>query len=345
MKLDSRRIEAFLANPDPAIAVVLVFGPDRGLVAERLARLLARAVTDPNDPFAVTRIEAVELERAPARLAEEAQAYALGGGRRAVVVRDASDRIARALALLLEIPQPAAFVLLEAGDLPASSKLRQAIERARQAVALPCYREEGAALVRAIAGLLRQHRLEADPEVLERLAAHVGADRALTRNEIDKLAVYIGDRPERRVRLEDVEAVVADAAPLAMEAAVDAVLAGRPLEVARHLDRLFAEGEAPVAILRRTAHDVRRLLDLATAVASGIDPRQAVEAAHPPIFYRRRPMFEAALRRWSPRLLVEALTRLQEAERLCKTTGLPDRTICGQQLVAIAGLVRSATTD
>lgn len=321
---------------------MLVYGPDRGLVSERIARLIASSGADPADAFAVTRLDASALEREPMRLAEEAQAVPMFGGKRVVVVRDAGDRTARAIAILLDLPEPAALVLIEAGDLGPTSKLRQTVERAKNAVAIPCYRDEGQTLERTVAALLREHRLEATPEVLARLSAHLGADRAVTRNEIEKLALYIGDRADRRVRPEDVAAVIAEAAYRGVDALVDAVLLGRPVEVARLLDQLFAEGEAAVTLLRRTALDFKRLLALLSDLSADTDAAQLVEMARPPIFFRRRPVFEAALRRWSVRSVLAALAALEESELACKRTGMPDELICRQRLVELAVEVSSA---
>src|SRR5215470_11619570 len=58
--------------------------------------------------------------------------------------------------------------------------------------------------------------LDADPRQL--LISRLGADRALTRSEIDKLLVYAGGA--KSITVEDVEAVVGDAA----DQAVDAIL-------------------------------------------------------------------------------------------------------------------------
>ena len=43
--------DAFVARPDPARPVVLVFGPDAGLVSERVNAIIKASVDDPNDPF------------------------------------------------------------------------------------------------------------------------------------------------------------------------------------------------------------------------------------------------------------------------------------------------------
>ncbi len=49
--LRGKEIDAFLARPDPGRPIILLYGPDSGLVRERAEALLASAVDDPSDPF------------------------------------------------------------------------------------------------------------------------------------------------------------------------------------------------------------------------------------------------------------------------------------------------------
>ena len=53
MKLSYRQIEPFVAKPDPAARVILIYGPDAGLVRERAAIIGKSVVADLNDPFNV----------------------------------------------------------------------------------------------------------------------------------------------------------------------------------------------------------------------------------------------------------------------------------------------------
>lgn len=93
MKLSGGRIEAFVARPDPKVRVVLVYGPDSGLVRERVDRLTRAVVEDPADPFRVADLTPAILKEDPSRLADEAAAMALTGGRRVVRLKDATDAI------------------------------------------------------------------------------------------------------------------------------------------------------------------------------------------------------------------------------------------------------------
>ena len=67
MKLTYRQIEPFVKSPDKAARVVLVYGPDIGLVSERSEIIGKTVVADLNDPFNVADISAGILADDPAR--------------------------------------------------------------------------------------------------------------------------------------------------------------------------------------------------------------------------------------------------------------------------------------
>src|SRR5476651_1287148 len=110
-------VDKFIAKPDPAQPIVLVYGPDAGLVRERVDALVRASVDDPNDPFAFVRIEGEELSGNPSRLVEEAHTVPLFGGRRAVLVRAGARNIVAAVEPVINAPSSECRVIIEAGDL------------------------------------------------------------------------------------------------------------------------------------------------------------------------------------------------------------------------------------
>src|SRR5262245_45121371 len=132
-------VDRFIAKPDSNQPVVLVFGPDAGLVRERVDALVRASVEDPGDPFTFVRIEGDELASHPSRLVEEAHTVPLFGGRRAVLVKAGSRNIASALEPLLAAPSNECRIIIEAGNLGKSAPLRTLCEKAKAAVTLPCY--------------------------------------------------------------------------------------------------------------------------------------------------------------------------------------------------------------
>lgn len=335
MKLPPARTEAFLDRPDPALPVVLLYGPDAGLVAERARRLARTAVDQPADPFRVSELDGDRLAAEPQRLAIEAQSLCLLGGRRLVRVRGAGDPAARALELLLGLERIEALVLLEAGELAPASRLRQLAERAPQVAVIGCWPEGERDRLRTIRALLAEHGLQADAEALAFLVEHSGADRGVIRAELDTLALYLGPEGGPTVRLEDVAAVVGDSAVTALDDTALAAVLGDAGRLERELSRLSALGEAPVRILRTVTALLVRLLRLLAEAERGTGLEAALAAARPPIHFRLKERFALALRRWPPDRLMVELAQLVEAEAAIKRGGRPDAVVCRRALAAL----------
>src|SRR5258708_3820679 len=113
--LKAAQVDAFVARPDPARPVVLVFGPDAGLVRERAEALIHSAVDDPRDPFALARLSGDELAAEPSRLVEEANTIPLFGGPPAAWGKAGSRNFGAAVQGLGAAPPPACRAALEAG--------------------------------------------------------------------------------------------------------------------------------------------------------------------------------------------------------------------------------------
>src|SRR5579864_3127988 len=134
--LRGREIDTYLARPDPARPIILLYGPDAGLVRERAEALLASAVDDANDPFSLVRLDGDELSAEPSRLVDEALTIPLFGGRRAIRVRAGSRSFASGIDALADVPLKDCRIVIEAGELRPESPLRKACERARNAAAI-----------------------------------------------------------------------------------------------------------------------------------------------------------------------------------------------------------------
>lgn len=71
---------------------MLLYGPDKGLVNERARRYAAASKLPLDDPFAVIRMEADEIEADPAKLADEAGTISMFGGQRLIWIKNAGGQ-------------------------------------------------------------------------------------------------------------------------------------------------------------------------------------------------------------------------------------------------------------
>jgi DNA polymerase-3 subunit delta len=332
VKVEGGRIAAVLRAPG-ALRGVLLHGEDEGLRRERAEALVVAAAGARDDPFRVSVVPREAAAADPGRLAGEMAAISMMGGRRAVWLRDATSALAAAVEAALAVPGDSLLVA-EAGSLRPNDKLRALFERRQDAAAIGCWPESGAELRASIAAALRELGVAADAEALGWLADHLGADRGITRRELEKLALSVG--PGGRVDLAACEAVVGDHAALDLDAALFAALAGDLPRADRALRLAMAEGATPVAVVRAALRHVQRL-SLALAEELGrLGPKEAARRARPAVFFRHEQDFARALASWTAPRAATLADRLLAAEAACKTTGAPDALIAARAVQEIA---------
>ena len=309
--LKTAEVESFVARPDPARPIVLVFGPDAGLVHERAEKIIRASVDDPRDPFALAHLEGDELASEPSRLVEEAHTVPLFGGKRAVWVKAGSRNFVAAVEALVASPPIDCRVVIEAGDLRRTAPIRVVCEKAKSAAVLACYVDGERELVRLIDEEMRAAKLAIAPEARSALVSLIGGDRRASRSEIRKLALYAHGKDS--VGLDDVLAVVADASALALDAVVDATFAGRTSEAEAQFAKALAAGTSAGTIISAALRHVTQMHKARLAVDAGDRPDEALGSFVPPVHFRRKSQVEAALAAWSAPRLARAMDQLAEA--------------------------------
>lgn len=323
----------FLKSPDARCEAALLYGPDAGLVVDR-ARALAAHWSQSADPAGeIVRLEDRDLADDPDRLAVEAQTVPMFGGR-AVVHARAGQRIdAARLEPLLAEPLEA-YLLVEAGNLRPTAKLRKIFELSDRSAALPCYADPSRDLGPLIDEVLAGSGLAIAPDVKSYLMGRLGADHAVSRAEVEKLALYAEGRGG--VTSDDVDAIVGDAAIVAQDALVDAAAAGNAATALRQLDRLLASGTGAQSVLILLVRHFERLHRICAEVEAGAALKTVLGKLRPPPHFKQRDALAAQCRRWSERRTARALDRIQQTIRASRLSPALERQQTERLLLALS---------
>lgn len=310
----AHEVDTFLARPDSAFRVVLLYGPDKGLVSERGAAFVKANGFAGDDPFAVVRLDGSEVESDPGRLVDEARTVPLFGGERLIWVREASGGkgLSEAVRHLAEEPPADARILVEAGDLKKGATLRTVVENSSGGMALPCYSDDARAVDAVIDTTLGREGLGITLDARQALKDSLGGDRLATRAELEKLCLYA--RGQERISLDDVRNAIGDVSGLSTDEVVDAVLTGRLKDFEKMFDRHMRSGAPGFLVISATTRQLQALQLMRQSVEEeGKTAAAVVAGARPPIFFARRRSIEEALRRWTLASIARGLDRLQSA--------------------------------
>lgn len=337
MKLVKRpEIEAFLEKPPSDIAACLIYGKDRGQVIERGDKLAKRIVADPKDPFNVSLLTDSDIEADPLRLEDELQAQSLMGGRRLVRLKFFSEKasLEKAVATALKAHSGETFFLIEAGGLGGDSPVRRLADSAKTIASIACYEDETGDVIRMARETLSKNEVALTPDAMDIFANRLPRERGVARQEIERLCLFIGPGSRKTLdatELQDFLGVEPEAS--LFQAALEA-FGAKMAQAQAGLRRAFAEGESGIDAVRALNAHLIKLRQIQAQTQQGTDARQAARSAG--IFWKQEAEFLRQARAWSPALIDSLSGELIEADKQCKSTGMPDALIAERLYMSIA---------
>ncbi len=331
----AREIDAFLAKPDFSKKVILLYGPDQGLVAERADGLARKTGVDLSDPFSLIRMDADDAAADSARIADEAHTIGMFGGSRLIRISGTTRRdLAKSLKPVLDTPPEDAIILIEAGDLRKTSGLYKQLATSKAALCIACYQDNDAALEQLITEEIISAGLTIDRDTKAELKSLLGDNRMASRGELSKLALYC--HGNREVSLDDVRAIVGDAGKLVIDDVVDAVAVGNTQRLQEKLPKAIEADHSPDMIAQAV---IRHFQVLQVGRSKIENQRQSassvIGAMRPPLHFSRKDLVTRALSVWTLERVTRGLARLDKTMLECRRHSDIGPSLLGTTLLAL----------
>lgn len=306
VQLKANEIDRYLKDRSGFHAVILIYGPDQGLVSERADIVSQAALEGNDDPLAKLTLESDDIANDPGRLIDEANAVALFGGDKVIRVRlNGTRQITKSIAAVLEDGNSQSLVLIEAGDLKKSNPVRSMIEKSKQAVAIPCYADDARSLSTLLQEELQTHgcRITADAQSL--LLSLIGQNRQTSRNEIQKLCLYAHKKGE--ISEADVALLVGDVSASLVDDTVDQILLGHIQSGLNNFENSLIMGHSSFQTINTLQRHLTRLQLLSHAITQGGSAREIIERTKPPIHFKRKQAISRQITIWQGEMVKKAL--------------------------------------
>ncbi len=310
----SHEFEGFLAKSARHYRLFLVYGPDRGLVAERASQIAKATGVDLEDGFALIRLDVSDIQSDPGRLIDEVNAFGLFGGEKLIWVRGAANekQLVDGLSHLAAHPPEGSYLLIEAGDLKKGAALRKVGETERSVACIACYQDDARALNSLIDAELSSANLRITPAARELLVESIGGDRIASRNEIQKLLLYC--MKDALIDEQHVLDIVGDASAVSTDEVVDAVLSGDPDGFLHAIQKVIASKTAVFLVLQATMKQLQLLETMRLEMEERQQQAaQVMQMLGRGIHFKRKPVIEKALRNWNSVDIARESARLNAA--------------------------------
>ncbi len=336
-------VERFLKGPDAGVRAALIYGRDRGGVRERADKLAQMVTANPDDPFDTAMLTDDELDGG--RLEGELAAISMMGGRRLVRVRFSGEKAgpdkaaAEALAAHAEGKlNPDAFLLIEAGALGRDSAMRKAAEKAAACATIPCYDDEPGDVARLVRESLAGDKVGLDSQALELFVSRLPRERGVARQEMERLALWLGPGSGRIATPADLEDFLGVEPEASLSDAATDAFGGKLAAAQAGLRRAAAEGEGGPAAVRAMGMHLARLRRILTLAGNGASLAEAAKASG--VFWKNEREMLRQARAWTLEHLLALHPEVLAADMACKTAGAPDSLLAERLALTIAGRAR-----
>lgn len=336
-------VERFLKGPEAGIRAALIYGRDRGGVRERADKLAKVVTANPDDPFDTAMLTDDELDGG--RLEGELAAISMMGGRRLVRVRFSSEKAGpdKAAAEALQAHadgklNPDAFFLIEAGALGRDSAMRKVAEKAAACAAIPCYEDEPGDVARLVREALSADKVGLDTQALELFVSRLPRERGVARQEMERLALWLGPGSGRIATPRDLEDFLGVEPEASLSDAASDAFGGKLAAAQAGLRRAAAEGEGGPAAVRAMGMHLARLRRILTLAGNGASLAEAAKASG--VFWKNEREMLRQARGWTLEHLLALHPEVLAADMACKTAGAPDNLLAERLALTIAGRAR-----
>ena len=337
MKITPQNIESFIKAPPSNLLVALFYGQDQGLINENARALAQQLVPDITDPFSVNELNGEQITSDPALLFDSAATPSPMGGKRLIRISNITDAASKQIEELLKTPPTNCVIVMTSQSVNTRAKLVKILDTAPQGATLGCYADTTQQLKKLANEIFSQHNITADQDALNWITTNLGADRLISRSELEKLAIMAGKNGH--INLNTAMNALGDSTQITTSQIIIAAASGNTHEMSRQLNRAIADATPPEAILRNAINYFLKLFRLLAMMQEGLNATTAVNQYKPPIFFQEKPSITKHLTQWTPKKTNQALQRLSKAEAETRK-GINANTATAQAMLAICQMSR-----
>lgn len=348
--VQARSIPAFLKNPPQDTALILLYGPDSGLVSERALHISQKLAASFSPQGEILKLDDSDLAQHPGRIPLELQTVSMFGGRNIIRLKAGPRLSPSMLDEIFSFDTYEASLIIEAGDLKKSAKLRKLFETSKAAAAIPCYMDSAQDLGTLIDDIMADHNLRIDPQSRRYLTSLLGADRGLSRAEVEKLALYCATPPQgenkdntqqtapqqsNMVTLDDIDAIIGNASETTIDNIIYATLDGATEQALGQYQRSLNSGQSSSALLTLLGRHMQRMLKVRVDMDRGKSLEGAIKSLRPPLHFKREKSFSGQCQRWSTQKLLAALTQIQDTTKRSRQNASLEQALTERLLIAL----------
>ena len=303
---------------------ILIYGPNEGLVRDNFLKL--KEIFNQNNAEEINFTGKL-INDQPEALIDEIQTVSMFNDQKIIIIEQPIDKNIELFEEAFTALPDHTLIIILASNLSKTSKIRKFFENSEQYFS--CANSQ------QIQNLEKSINKTLNRDIKNYLNQNLSSDRMISKNEIEKLILLYAEN-DQIPELENIKLIFNDNPDLGLNKISQLAFSGQPKKVSVNLNKIFAEGVSPVAIIRVMLNYVLRIQTTQIALKKTNDFDSAIKSLKPPVFWKDKDNFKLHCKKWPINQTILNFNLLVDTELNCKSDYNLTNILCERALINIA---------
>ena len=311
---------------------ILIYGPNEGLVRDNFLKL--KEIFNQNNAEEINFTGKL-INDQPEALIDEIQTVSMFNDQKIIIIEQPIDKNIELFEEAFTALPDHTLIIILASNLTKTSKIRKFFENSEQYFSCANYEDDFRSNSQQIQNLEKSINKTLNRDIKNYLNQNLSSDRMISKNEIEKLILLYAEN-DQIPELENIKLIFNDNPDLGLNKISQLAFSGQPKKVSINLNKIFAEGVSPVAIIRVMLNYVLRIQTTQIALKKTNDFDSAIKSLKPPVFWKDKDNFKLHCKKWPINQTILNFNLLVDTELNCKSDYNLTNILCERALINIA---------
>jgi len=311
---------------------ILIYGPNEGLVRDNFLKL--KEIFNQNNAEEISFTGKL-INDQPEALIDEIQTVSMFNDQKIIIIEQPIDKNIELFEEAFTALPDHTLIIILASNLTKTSKIRKFFENSEQYFSCANYEDDFRSNSQQIQNLEKSINKTLNRDIKNYLNQNLSSDRMISKNEIEKLILLYAEN-DQIPELENIKLIFNDNPDLGLNKISQLAFSGQPKKVSINLNKIFAEGVSPVAIIRVMLNYVLRIQTTQIALKKTNDFDSAIKSLKPPVFWKDKDNFKLHCKKWPINQTILNFNLLVDTELNCKSDYNLTNILCERALINIA---------
>ena len=312
---------------------LLFFGPNEGLIRDDILKICTSFKED-LETDEIT-INGKALDENHSLIDEEIRSFSMFSEKKIIHLENLKDKHLQFFENQ-EIENNKILVIIKSDNLSKTSKIRNFFEKHKKYAAIPCYEDDIRSTMNLLSQFQSKNHIKFNHDIKNYLLQNLSSDRLISKNELEKILLVIGNELNKEIKLGDIQNILNDGSSNSLNIINENVMYGKINQVSKNLYRIFDEGTNAVAIIRSLLNYLVRVHKTQIEIKKTGNFDEAIKQLRPPVFWKDKDNFKNHCSKWPTKYILHYIERLLEAEFMCKTQSSLNNEICEKYVLSVA---------